>query len=63
MAIYGEPDLKPVEFIDSSFESDRDDYMSVSGYVFIHNGSVICWKCSKQNTMADLVCEAEFFAS
>ena len=63
MTMYGEPDLKPVEFTDSSFESDRDDYTSVSGYVFIHKGGVVCWKCSEQNTMANLVCEAEFFAA
>ena len=53
MAIYGEPDLKPVEFTNSSFESDRDDYTSVSGYVFIHKGGVVCWKCSEQNTVAN----------
>ena len=53
MAIYGEPDLKLVEFNDSSFESDRDDYTSVSGYVFIHKGGVVCWKCFEQNTVAN----------
>ena len=41
MAIYGELDLKLVEFTDSSFESDRDGSMSVSGCVFKHNGGVI----------------------
>ena len=63
MAIYGEPDLKPVEFVDSSFESDRDDSKSVSGYVFTLNARAICWKSSKQGTVADSVCEAEYIAA
>ena len=31
MAIYEKPELKPVEFTDSSFESDRDDYEGFGG--------------------------------
>ena len=61
--IYGEPDLKLERFTDSSFESDRDDSKSVSGFVFTLNGGAICWKSSKQNTVADSVCEAEYIAA
>ena len=61
--LYGEPDLKLVGFTDSSFESDRDDSKSMSGFVFILNGGAICWKSSKQSTVADSVCEAEYIAA
>ena len=63
MLIYGEPDLKLEGFTDSSFESDRDDSKSVSGYVFTLNARAICWKSSKQGTVADSVCEAEYIAA
>ena len=63
LLIYGEPDLKLEGFTDSSFESDRDDSKSVSGYVFTLNTGVICWKSSKQGTVADSVCEAEYIAA
>ena len=45
--IYGEPDLKLVGYTDSSFQLDRDDSKSVSGFVFTLNGGVICWNSSK----------------
>ena len=40
--IYGEPDLKLEGFTDSSFESDRGDSKSVSGFVYTLNGGAIC---------------------
>ena len=61
--IYGESDLKLVGYTDSSFQSDRDDSRSVSGFVFTLNGGAICWKSSKQSTVADSVCEAEYIAA
>ena len=61
--VYGEPDLKLVGFTDSSFQSDRDDSKSVSGFIFTLNGGAICWKSSKQHTVADSVCEAEYVAA
>ena len=50
-------------YTDSSFQSDRDDSKSVSGFVFTLNGGAICWKSSKQATVADSVCEAEYIAA
>ena len=35
----------------------------MSGFIFILNGGAICWKSSKQNTVADSVCEAEYVAA
>ena len=61
--VYGESDLKLVGFTDSSFQSDHDDSRSVSGYIFTLNGGAICWKSSKQHTVADSVCEAEYIAA
>ena len=55
--------MKLVGFTDSSFQSDRDDSKSVSGYIFTLNGGAIYWKSSKQNTVADSVCEAEYVAA
>ena len=61
--IYEDSDLKLVGYTDSSFQSDRDDSKSVSGFVFTLNGGAICWKSSKQATVADSVCEAEDIAA
>ena len=49
--VYGESDLRLIRFIDSSFQSDRDDSKSVSGFIFTLNGGAVCWKSSKQHTV------------
>ena len=61
--MYGEIDLKLVGYTDSSFQSDHDDSKSVSGFIFTLNGGAVCWKSSKQHTVADSVCEAEYVAA
>ena len=35
----------------------------MSGFVFTLNGGAVCWKSSKQHTVADSVCEAEYIAA
>ena len=40
--VYEEPDLKLVGYTDSSFQSDRDNSKSVSGFLFTLNGGMIC---------------------
>ena len=45
--IYGDGDLIVSEYTDASFQSDRDDFKSQSGYVFTLNGVVVSWKSSK----------------
>ena len=40
--IYGDTDLKLMQYIDSSFQSDHDDSKSMSDYVFTLNGGAIC---------------------
>ena len=61
--IYGDSNLKLVGYTDSNFQSDYDDSRSVSDYVFILNGGAICWKSSKQHTVANSVCEVEYNAA
>jgi hypothetical protein len=52
--VYGglEEDLCVKCYTDASFQTDRDDSRSQSGYVFIMNGGAIAWKSSKQNVVA-----------
>ena len=48
--------------MDSSFQFDVDDNKFNSGYVFTHNGGLVCWKSSKQNTTTDSTIEVEYIA-
>ncbi|KAJ9560249.1 hypothetical protein OSB04_005409 [Centaurea solstitialis] len=50
-------------YSDVSFQTDRDDFRSHSGYVFTLNGGAISWKSSKQDTIADSTTEAEYIAA
>ena len=52
-----------MEVIDSSFQSDVDDSKSNSGYVYTLNGGAVCWKSSKQDTIADSTTKAEYIAA
>src|ERR1041385_4206717 len=59
----GEDELVVKGYTDASFQTDRDDFCSQSGYVFILNGGAVSWKSSKQETVADSTKEAEYLAS
>ncbi|XP_061350404.1 secreted RxLR effector protein 161-like [Gastrolobium bilobum] len=62
--VYGGSDeLKVKGFTDASFQSDRDDCKSQSGFVYTLNGGAICWKSSKQETTTDSTTEAEYIAA
>ena len=61
--IYEESDLKLMGFTNSNFQSDHDDSKSMSGYIYTLNNGVICWKCSKQHTVADSTCKAEYITA
>ncbi|KAJ9538444.1 hypothetical protein OSB04_031177, partial [Centaurea solstitialis] len=50
-------------YSDATFQTDRDDFRSQSGYVFTLNGGAISWKSSKQDTIADSTTEAEYIAA
>ncbi|KAL1188988.1 Retrovirus-related Pol polyprotein from transposon TNT 1-94 [Cardamine amara subsp. amara] len=62
--VYGGSDELVVSgFTDASFQTDKDDFGSQSGYVFCLNGGAISWKSSKQSTVADSKTEAEYIAA
>ena len=50
-------------YTDASFQSDKNDFRSQSGYVFCLNGGAVSWKSSKQETVADSTTEAEYIAA
>ena len=62
--IYGglEEELSLKCYSDASFQSDRDDSRSQSGYVFILNGGAVDWKSSKQKVVALSTAESEYIA-
>ena len=58
----GEKELCVKGYSDASFQTDRDDSCSQSGFVFLLNGGAVTWKSSKQDTVADSTTEAEYIA-
>ena len=61
----GNPDaeLDVTGFCDASFQSDKDDTKSQTGYVFMINGGAVDWKSKKQSTIAMSSIEAEYIAA
>ena len=59
----GEEELNVMGYTDASFQTDKDDFRSQSGYVYCLNGGAVSWKSSKQETVADSTTEAEYIAS
>ncbi|GJS93260.1 hypothetical protein Tco_0800228 [Tanacetum coccineum] len=57
-----EDELKVSCYADASFQTDKDDTKSQTGYVFILNGGVVDWKSAKQSTTAMSSKEAEYAA-
>ena len=61
--IYGDEDLIVNGYSDASFQSDRDDSKSQSGYVFTLNGEAVSWKSSKEETTTDSTTESEYITA
>jgi len=59
----GDSELSVRGYTDASFQTDRDDSKSQSGYVFVLNGGAVCWRSSKQSVTADSTTEAEYIAA
>ncbi|GJR05944.1 hypothetical protein Tco_0528928 [Tanacetum coccineum] len=59
----GEEELKVTGYCDASWQTDKDDIRSQSGWVILLNRGVVTWKSSKQNTVADSTCESEYIAA
>jgi len=61
--VYGGKDGLSVQgYSDASFQSDRDNCSSQSGFVFVLNGGAVTWRSSKQSTIADSTTESEYIA-
>ncbi|KAK9053671.1 hypothetical protein SSX86_024745 [Deinandra increscens subsp. villosa] len=50
-------------YTDASFQTDRDDSRSQSGFVFTLNGGAVSWRSSKQPVVADSTTESEYIAA
>ena len=50
-------------YTDASFQTNKDDSQSQSGYVIYLNGGVVSWKNSKQETVVDSTTEAKYIAA
>jgi hypothetical protein len=59
----GEEHLAVTGYCDASFQTDRDDSKSQTGYMYMLNSGAVCWKSSKQNSTADSTVEAEYMAA
>ncbi|XP_057248227.1 secreted RxLR effector protein 161-like [Beta vulgaris subsp. vulgaris] len=59
----GEDELGIKGYTDASFQTDKDDFRSQSGFIFCLNGGAVSWKSSKQSTIADSTTEAEYIAA
>ncbi|KAK8663809.1 hypothetical protein V6N13_083614 [Hibiscus sabdariffa] len=59
----GEEELHIKGYTDASFQTDKDDSRSQSGFVFCLNGGAVSWKSSKQDTVADSTTKAEYIAA
>ena len=62
--LYGglEDELVVNGYTDASFQSDKDDFRSQSGYVLCLNRGTVSWRSSKQDTVVDSTIKAEYIA-
>ena len=56
-------DLVVNGYTNASFQYDKDDFRSQSGYVFCLNGGAVSWKSSKQSIVDDSTTKAEYIAA
>ncbi|GKD06481.1 retrotransposon protein, putative, ty1-copia subclass, partial [Tanacetum coccineum] len=64
--VYGEKpeaELKVSCYADASFQTDKDDTKSQTGYVFVLNGGAVDWKSAKQSTIAMSSTEFEYITA
>ena len=59
----GEEELVVMGYTDASFQIDKDDSKSQSGFVFTINGDAVSWKSSKQETVADSTTQAKYITA
>ncbi|GKB51039.1 hypothetical protein Tco_0901792, partial [Tanacetum coccineum] len=64
--VYGvkpKDELKVTCYADASFQTDKDDTKSQTGYVLVLNGGAVDWKSAKQITTAMYSTEAKYIAT
>ena len=49
--------------VDASFDTDKDDSKSQTGYVYILNGGAVSWRSCKQSVIAGSTVEAEYMVA
>ncbi|GKD07175.1 hypothetical protein Tco_1186860 [Tanacetum coccineum] len=59
----GEEELIVTGYYDASWQTDKDDSRSQSGWVFLLSEGAVTWKSSKQDTVADSTCESGYIAA
>ncbi|GKF48104.1 hypothetical protein Tco_0141355 [Tanacetum coccineum] len=59
----GEKELRVTGCCDASWQTDKDDSSSQSGWVLLLNEGAVTWKSSKQDTVADFTCDFEYIAA
>jgi hypothetical protein len=59
----GSEELVVNGYTNASFQTDRDDSQSQSGYVICLNGRAVSWKSSKEETLVDSTTEPEYIAA
>src|SRR5215216_2384719 len=59
----GEEEVVVRGYADASFQTDRDDCRSQSGFMYIMKGGAVSWMSSKQDTVADSTTEAKYIAA
>lgn len=59
----GEEELVVRGYVDASFQTDRDDCRSQTGFVYVLNGGAVHWMSSKQDTMVDSTTEVGYIAA
>ncbi|GKB72361.1 putative RNA-directed DNA polymerase [Tanacetum coccineum] len=59
----GEKELRVTGYCDTSWQTNKDDRKSQSGWVFLLNEVTVTWKSSKQDTVADSICKSEYIAA
>ena len=63
LVLGGSDKLRVTRYSDASFQTNRDNFCSKSGWVFVLNGGVVTWKSSKQDTLVDSTCESEYIVT
>ncbi|XP_052484836.1 secreted RxLR effector protein 161-like [Gossypium raimondii] len=59
----GEEELSVKGYINASFQTDKDDSLSQSSFVFGPNGGAVSWKSSKEDTVVDYTTKAKYITT